>query len=34
MLLEAHRWTGKEALKDSIVDEIVRPDEMDQVALD
>lgn len=34
MLLEAHRWTGKDALKDGIVDETARPDEMLQVALD
>ncbi|KAF2185586.1 ClpP/crotonase [Zopfia rhizophila CBS 207.26] len=25
MLLEAHRWTGKEALEDGIVDEVVEP---------
>ena len=33
MLLEAHRWTGKEALKDGIVDEIAEPDEMLERAL-
>ncbi|KAH6723249.1 ClpP/crotonase-like domain-containing protein [Leptodontidium sp. MPI-SDFR-AT-0119] len=34
MLLEAHRWTGKEALKDGVVDAIATPDTMLQVALD
>jgi len=34
MLLEAHRWTGKEALKDGIVDAIAEPDKMLDVALD
>lgn len=33
MLLEAHRWTGKEALEDGIVDEIADPKEMLEVAL-
>lgn len=33
MLLEAHRWTGNEALEDGIVDEAVEPKEMLQVAL-
>jgi Delta3-Delta2-enoyl-CoA isomerase len=28
MLLEAHRWTGKEALKDGIVDAVAEPEEM------
>jgi enoyl-CoA hydratase/carnithine racemase len=28
MLMEAHKWTGKEALRDGIVDEIAEPDEM------
>ncbi|KAL2067350.1 hypothetical protein VTL71DRAFT_1775 [Oculimacula yallundae] len=34
MLLEAHRWTGKEALSDGIVDMIASPGDMYQVALD
>ena len=33
MLLEAHRWTGKEAFEDGIVDEIAEPKEMLEVAL-
>lgn len=33
MLLEAHRWTGKEALQDGVVDAIAPPDEMFDVAL-
>lgn len=33
MLLEAHRWTGKEALADGIVDEVAEPSEMLNVAL-
>lgn len=33
MLLEAHKWTGKEALVDGIVDEIADPSEMLNVAL-
>jgi enoyl-CoA hydratase/carnithine racemase len=33
MLLEAHKWTGKEALADGIVDEIAEPSEMLDVAL-
>ncbi|KAF2278059.1 uncharacterized protein EI97DRAFT_466154 [Westerdykella ornata] len=33
MRLEAHRWTGKEALKDGIVDEIAEPTEMLNAAL-
>lgn len=33
MLLEAHKWTGKEALEDGIVDEIAEPSEMLNVAL-
>lgn len=28
MLLEAHRWTGKQALEDGIVDEVVEPSKM------
>ncbi|KAL6231198.1 hypothetical protein BDW75DRAFT_220829 [Aspergillus navahoensis] len=34
MLLEAHRWTGKEALRDGIVHAIADPDEMLDVALE
>ena len=34
MLLEAHRWTGKEALEDGIVDAVAKPDEMLDVAMD
>ena len=34
MLLEAHRWTGKEALSDGIVDQIAEPHEMLEVALE
>lgn len=33
MLLEAHRWTGKEALQDGVVDEIAAPDQMRQRAI-
>jgi enoyl-CoA hydratase/carnithine racemase len=33
MLLEAHRWTGKEALQDGIVDVIAEPEKMFDVAL-
>jgi enoyl-CoA hydratase/carnithine racemase len=33
MLLEAHKWTGEEALRDGIVDEIAPPDKMFEVAL-
>jgi enoyl-CoA hydratase/carnithine racemase len=34
MLLEAHRWTGAEALDDGIVDALAPPQEMLRVALD
>ncbi|KAF2229518.1 ClpP/crotonase [Viridothelium virens] len=34
MLLEAHRWTGEEALKDGIVDAVAEPDEMLEAALE
>ncbi|KIX05785.1 uncharacterized protein Z518_03757 [Rhinocladiella mackenziei CBS 650.93] len=34
MLLEAHKWTGKSALEDGIVDEICEPDGMRQRAID
>jgi enoyl-CoA hydratase/carnithine racemase len=33
MLLEAHRWTGKEAFEDGIVDEVADPKAMLEVAL-
>lgn len=33
MLLEAHRWTGEEALRDGIVDAIAPPDKIFEVAL-
>jgi len=33
MLLEAHRWTGKEAFEDGIVDAIAEPKDMLDVAL-
>lgn len=33
MLLEAHKWTGKEALEDGIVDEVAEPSELLSVAL-
>lgn len=33
MLLEAHKWTGEEALKDGIVDQIAVPEKMFDVAL-
>ncbi|KAF1849747.1 ClpP/crotonase [Cucurbitaria berberidis CBS 394.84] len=33
MLLEAHRWTGKTAYEDGIVDEVANPEEMLAVAL-
>ncbi|KAG0650309.1 hypothetical protein D0Z07_3049 [Hyphodiscus hymeniophilus] len=34
MLLEAHRWTGKEALEEGIVDMVADPEHMLDVALD
>ena len=34
MLLEAHRWTGEEALKDGIVDGIAEPDQMLDAAIE
>ena len=34
MLLEAHKWTGKEALRDGIVDEIAEPEIMFDRALE
>lgn len=34
MLLEAHRWTGKQALEDGIVDEIAEPEEMLEKAIE
>lgn len=33
MLLEAHRWTGKEALLDGVVDAVASPEEMLEVAM-
>jgi len=33
MLLQAHKWTGTEALADGVVDEIAPPDQMLHVAL-
>ena len=33
MLLQAHKWTGKEALADGVVDEIAKPDVMLDAAL-
>lgn len=33
MLLEAHHWTGEEALADGIVDAVAPPEEMMEVAL-
>jgi len=33
MLLEAHKWTGQEALKDGIVDAVAAPEEMFEVAM-
>jgi enoyl-CoA hydratase/carnithine racemase len=34
MLLEAHKWTGKEALEDGIVDAIAEPERMLHAALE
>jgi enoyl-CoA hydratase/carnithine racemase len=34
MLLEAHRWTGKEALEDGIVDAVAEPEQMFDVAME
>ncbi|KAF2158920.1 hypothetical protein M409DRAFT_61264 [Zasmidium cellare ATCC 36951] len=34
MLLEAHRWTGKEALEDGIVDAVAEPEGMLEAALE
>ena len=34
MLLQAHRWTGTEALKDGVVDAIAEPEKMFDVALE
>ena len=34
MLLEAHRWTGIEALKDGVVDAVAEPEQMFDVALE
>ncbi|CAK4030609.1 enoyl- hydratase isomerase family [Lecanosticta acicola] len=34
MLLEAHRWTGEEALRDGIVDEIAEPEKLLDAAME
>jgi len=34
MLLEAHKWTGAEALKDGIVDEVCEPEKMRERAVE
>lgn len=34
MLLEAHKWTGKEALAEGIVDAVAPPEKMFDVALE
>lgn len=34
MLLEAHKWTGKEALEDGIVDQIAEPEDMLDAAIE
>lgn len=34
MLLEAHKWTGKEALEDGIVDAVAEPEQMLEAALE
>jgi enoyl-CoA hydratase/carnithine racemase len=34
MLLEAHKWTGEEALADGLVDAIAPPEKMFEVALE
>ena len=34
MLLEAHRWTGTEALEDGVVDAVAEPERMFDVALE
>jgi enoyl-CoA hydratase/carnithine racemase len=34
MLLEAHKWTAKEALEDGIVDAIAEPDQMLDAAIE
>ncbi|KAF2642357.1 ClpP/crotonase [Massarina eburnea CBS 473.64] len=33
MLLEAHKWTGKQALEDGIVDDVAEPEKMLELAL-
>jgi enoyl-CoA hydratase/carnithine racemase len=33
MLLQAHKWTGKEALADGVVDKIAPPDKMLEAAM-
>lgn len=34
MLLEAHRWTGREALEDGVVDAVAEPGRMGEVAME
>jgi enoyl-CoA hydratase/carnithine racemase len=34
MLLEAHKWTGQEALADGVVDAIAAPEEMFDIAFE
>lgn len=34
MLLEAHKWTGEQALADGIVDAVAPPDQMEQAAIE
>ena len=34
MLLEAHKWTGKEALEDGIVDAVAEPEKMFDAAME
>lgn len=34
MLLEAHRWTGEQALEDGIVDAVAKPEEMFETAME
>jgi len=34
MLLEAHRWTAEEALRDGVIDAMAEPDQMFAVAME
>lgn len=34
MLLEAHKWTGKAACEDGIVDRVAEPEDMQNVAIE